>query len=200
MLESTPMAGEGFGGEFREVMLLRSRQHKRRGTVDIHTVFLKEYAVQVHSKACFEASFCPLLLHCRYLSTIDSPPHAPEPLPRHGLAFPAITKGAPRSLTQNKKRASAHKNISETKQPTASNFPSPTRNDGGWRKGVVGERRGRGDGGDCGAVRRVLGARGAKSRDYAGRSTPGVKRRRRGRHQAGAGARSGARLFVPLAP
>ena len=103
MLESTPMAGEGFGGEFQEVMLLRSRQHKRRGTVDIHTVFLKEYAVQVHSKACFEASFCPLLLHCRYLSTIDSPPHAPEPLPRHGLAFPAITKGAPRSLTQNKK-------------------------------------------------------------------------------------------------
>lgn len=49
--------------------------------MDIHTVFLKEYAVQVHSKACFEASFCPLLLHCRYLSTIDSPPHAPAPLP-----------------------------------------------------------------------------------------------------------------------
>ena len=95
MLESTPMAGEGFGGEFREVMLLRSRQHKRRGTVDIHTVFLKEYAVQVHSKACFEASFCPLLLHCRYLSTIDFPPHAPEPLPRHGLAFPAVKEKSP---------------------------------------------------------------------------------------------------------
>ena len=27
--------------------------------MDIHTVFLKEYAVQVHSKACFEASFAP---------------------------------------------------------------------------------------------------------------------------------------------
>ena len=81
MLESTPMAGEGFGGEFREVMLLRSRQHKRRGTVDIHTVFLKEYAVQVHSKACFEASFCHPLLHCRGLSTIDSPAHACDPPP-----------------------------------------------------------------------------------------------------------------------
>ena len=180
-------------------MLLRSRQHKRRGTVDIHTVFLKEYAVQVHSKACFEASFCPLLLHCRYLSTIDSPPHAPEPLPRHGLAFPAITKGAPRSLTQNKKRASAHQCIYETKQPTASNFRSPSETVAAGES-VVGERRGRGDGGDCGAVRRVLGARGGKSRDYAGRSAPGVKRRRRGRHQAGAGARSGARLSRPLGP
>ena len=81
MLESTPMAGEGFGGEFREVMLLRSRQHKRRGTVDIHAVFLKEYAVQVHSKACFEASFCPFLLHCRSLSSIGPLPHASVPPP-----------------------------------------------------------------------------------------------------------------------
>ena len=100
------MAGEGFGGEFREVMLLRSRQHKRRGTVDIHTVFLKEYAVQVHSKACFEASFCPLLLHCRYLSTIDSPPHAPKPLPRHGLAFPAVREKCSHNALPNKEKSS----------------------------------------------------------------------------------------------
>ena len=92
MLESTPMAGEGFGGEFREVMLLRSRQHKRRGTVDIHTVFLKEYAVQVHSKACFEASFCPLLLHCRYLSTIDSPAQACDPPPPPWPGIPGHNK------------------------------------------------------------------------------------------------------------
>ena len=64
----------------------------------------------------------------------------------------------------------------------------------------VREAAGTGDGGDFGAIRSDLGGRDAKRWDCAGLSKPGAKRRRRGRHQAGAGARSGARLFVPLAP
>ena len=62
------------------------------------------------------------------------------------------------------------------------------------------ERQGSGGGGDCVAVRSVLGGIGVKRRDCAGLSKPGAKRRRRSRHQAGAGARSGARLFRVLGP
>ena len=51
-----------------------------------------------------------------------------------------------------------------------------------------------------GAVQRGLGGRGVKRGDCAGLTKPGAKRRRRGRHQAGAGARSGARLFGAIAP
>lgn len=76
-----PWRGRGIADRLRGVMVLRPRQHKSGRIVDIHTVFLKEYAVQVHSKACFEASFCHPLLHCRGLSTIDSPAQACDPPP-----------------------------------------------------------------------------------------------------------------------
>ena len=93
--------------------------------MDIHTVFLKEYAVQVHSKACFEASFCPLLFVRRNLSILNTPPYAPAPPPPPWPGIPGHNKKAPRSPTKNKKRASAHQYIYETKQPTASNFRPP---------------------------------------------------------------------------
>ena len=65
---------------------------------------------------------------------------------------------------------------------------------------LAGEAAGTGAGGDFGAIRSDLGGRNTKRRDCAGLSKPGAKRRRRGRLKAGAGARSGARLFVFLPP
>ena len=65
---------------------------------------------------------------------------------------------------------------------------------------LAGESQGSGGWGDCVAVRSVLGGIGAKRWDCAGLTKPGAKRRRRGRLKAGAGARSGARLFGAIAP
>ena len=62
------------------------------------------------------------------------------------------------------------------------------------RKRVVGERQGDGEAGDYCSGSESLRQKGAERGDCEGRSTPATKRRRRGRHQAGAGARSGAPL------